>query len=87
MSSSSSITVRHWRDEGNDKRAVIVKPKNGRPKFRVGDTVYIQATANTNRDGPYQIERVLWESHHFTLCRAGISAKDGQSFSADELEN
>jgi hypothetical protein len=62
--------------------------KRPRAAFRVGDLVYIRATANAARDGPYKVERVLPESRKFTLCdvESDISAKDGKEFSADELE-
>ena len=53
-----------------------------------GEIVYIRASGDSPREGPYAIERVLLDLRKFTLCdvTTRTTVKDGKTFEAEELE-
>ena len=58
-----------------------------KPKFKLGQVVYIRPSGGSPRDGPYKIEKVI-SKVKFTLCDVGTNqtAKDGREFGVEELE-
>ncbi|KAI1311119.1 hypothetical protein F5Y03DRAFT_321763 [Xylaria venustula] len=79
----------HSDSESDDPGRGRVVKSIYKPEFKHNEIVYIRASGDSPREGPYRIERVLSGERKFILCDfidPLITAKGGRAFEAQELE-